>query len=389
MESIRIVALPVTTPRARRHKTKVLHVIWNFEYGGLEKVVLDLTSTLDPDRFESHVLTFGRFGDSAHLLENKATTHLAVPQERWSLVRPKALAAQIRAISADVVHTHSGVWHKATLAARMAGVRLCIHTEHGRKSPDPHLDRFLDGLASYRTDVVVAVSDALETQLKSIVAKSATVRRIVNGVDTTQFTPGPSSLRSAVGIASSTPIIGSVGRLEPIKGYDVMLSAWSLLLKHWGFPRPPTLVLVGGGSASASLHRLAHELGIAEHVRFLGYRTDSANCYRAFDVFTLSSHSEGTSISLLEAMSSGVCPVVTAVGGTPAVLGPDLRHRLVPPSDPWLLAQGWMAALTDTSARVRDANLARTRVMETYSLRAMVDQYASLYEGELPTSPSA
>ncbi|MBA4159828.1 MAG: glycosyltransferase, partial [Gemmatimonadetes bacterium] len=93
------------------------------------------------------------------------------------------------------------------------------------------------------------------------------------------------------------------------------------------------------------------------------------------------SRSEGTSVSLLEAMSAGLCPVITEVGGNAAVLGPDLRHRLVPPEDASALASAWRAALTASRAREADARAARERVKEHFGLQAMVARYQELYLG--------
>ena len=97
-------------------------------------------------------------------------------------------------------------------------------------------------------------------------------------------------------------------------------------------------------------------------------------------IFTMGSRSEGTSVSLLEAMSAGLCPVVTNVGGNAAVLGPALQHRLVPPVNPDALAAAWTAALTDDARRAADARAARERVLAEFSVGAMVRGYAATYK---------
>lgn len=368
-------------PSRAPHKLRILHVVWNFEFGGLENVVADLANGLDPEDFETHVLSFGRFRDEASLLRPTIVRHIAVPQERWSLLHPQALADQIRGIAPDIVHSHSGVWYKTAKAARLARIPLVVHTDHGRRSPDPIFDRVIDGLASRRTDAIVAVSEVLAVQLRRLVADPETVQTIPNGVNTDVFSPAtPSTLRRELGLADDVPIIGSIGRLEPIKAYDVMLTAFAKLLRSGRSTPDPILVLVGDGSRARALEHLAHELHIAPQVRMLGWRTDNANCHRAFDIFSISSASEGTSIGLLEAMSSGVCPVATAVGGTPSVVGPELGHRLVPPGDPDALAHGWESILYDREARLRDAALARSRVIQNFSVSRMIAEYARLYD---------
>src|SRR3989454_7362719 len=82
-----------------------------------------------------------------------------------STLFPYTTLFRSRAVAPDVVHTHSGVWYKGSLAARHAGVPRLIHTDHGRHHPDPLSARVLDGLAARRTDVIVAVSEALGHQM--------------------------------------------------------------------------------------------------------------------------------------------------------------------------------------------------------------------------------
>src|SRR5690348_8097596 len=146
-------------------RTRVLHVIQNLNYGGMERLLADIVRRADPERFESHVLVLQYLGRFADGLREHAELHVAEPMSRWSMVWPASLAQTIRGIAPDVVHTHSGVWYKTTLAARQAGVPRLIHTEHGRQTPDPWQSRVVDGLASRRTNVVVAVSEALAAQL--------------------------------------------------------------------------------------------------------------------------------------------------------------------------------------------------------------------------------
>src|SRR5438876_1535216 len=135
-------------------------------------------------------MTMTHFGPLAEGLAAFAELHQDESIPRFSMVWPRRASGKIRSIAPDVVHTHSGVWYKASLAARRAGVPRIIHTDHGRPHPDPWVARFLDGLAARRTDVVVAVSEALRRQLAdTVVPDPARIRVIVNGVDTSRFGP--------------------------------------------------------------------------------------------------------------------------------------------------------------------------------------------------------
>jgi glycosyltransferase involved in cell wall biosynthesis len=360
-------------------------VVHRLDYGGLQRLVGAIVSHIDRERFESHVMTMSDFGPFAEGLDAVAELHRVASLRRVSMVWPASVIRKIRSIGPDVVHTHSGVWHKASLAARRAGVPRLIHTDHGRHCPDPWTARFLDGLAARRTDVVVAVSEALSRQLAdTVVADPTRIRVVLNGVDTCRFHPRAvnGALRTELGISPGVPVIGSIGRLDPIKGYDVMIQALGMLRATWTEGPAPVLILVGDGPDQARLGALSERYGLRDAVRLTGWRKDVENVYAALDVFTLSSWSEGTSLALLEAMSTGVCPIVTDVGGSPSVLGERLRHRLVRPGDRAALADAWRDALRQPDRRGADGAVARERVHEAFGLATMVRQYERIYAGE-------
>jgi glycosyltransferase involved in cell wall biosynthesis len=181
-----------------------------------------------------------------------------------------------------------------------------------------------------------------------------------------------------LGLPPEDPIVGSIGRLEPIKGYDVLLRAFHLALRSAPGCRP-ALVVAGEGSARPGLEALARALGIQDRVFWLGWRDDSRELLREFDCFALGSRSEGTSISLLEALATGLPPAVTDVGGNADVLGPELRHQLAPSENPSALADRILAAL-DPHQREGLGKGARRRVEQAFSLRIMVGRYEALYE---------
>jgi glycosyltransferase involved in cell wall biosynthesis len=179
-------------------------------------------------------------------------------------------------------------------------------------------------------------------------------------------------------MSAEAPVIGSVGRLEPVKNYRLALRALVRLRSLGVVPRP-MLVLVGDGSDRPALERFAQAHGIADDVRFLGWRDDVERLYGAFDIFTMTSHSEGMSISLLEAMSMGLCPVVTDVGGNRGVLGAELAGQLVRPGDEVALADAWRRHLADPQQRRAVGSQARARVETAFSLRRMVDHHIEIY----------
>jgi len=374
-------------PSAAPLPIRVAYVIPGLHYGGMERLLHDLTKALPPRGFEVHVVVvvgFGRFADG---LREVADLHQVPPMSKLSLIYPGQLIKVLRRVAPDVVHSHTGVWFKASRAARLAGVPVVIHTEHGRRVPERVTDRLIDNLASRSTDLIIAVSEALaEVLRRRVVHDQRRLRVITNGVDVDRLRPPPdaASLRRVLDIPAGTPVIGSIGRLEPVKNYRLALRAFARIEELDCGP-PPLLVLVGDGRERGMLEELATALGIAGRVRFLGWRDEVERLYGAFDLFTLTSRSEGTSISLLEAMSMGLCPVVTDVGGNRGVLGSDLASLLVPSDDDAALAAAWRRHLLDAELRRDMGRRARARVQSEFSLERMVENHIEIYR-ELTTA---
>ena len=353
----------------------------DLEAGGLERVVADLARRLDPARFDVHVLALRFLGRHAEGLEQFATLHVAPPLPSWTMLWPRPLQKALEAIAPDVVHTHSGAWYKTAIAARAAGVRAIVHTEHGRPEHDPWFGRFVEYLASRKTDALIAVSPNLKEKMRAAVASRCAVEVIVNGVDTELFAPGRSAApwRDRLGLSAGTPVIGCVSRLDPIKDFPMLLEALAILRRDWPTNELPLLVIAGDGPERDHISELISKWKLEGVVHCVGWVGPTIDLYPLFDVFTLSSRSEGTSIALLEAMSCGVCPVVTAVGGNIAVVGPELRELLVPSQAPADLAQRWRSVLLDSKARQTYGAVARKRVIDHYSLGAMVRNHEELY----------
>jgi glycosyltransferase involved in cell wall biosynthesis len=368
---------------------RVAHVIQNLNFGGMEKVLNNLARSLPSLGFEIHIVVLQYQGQFASGLESWATIHQVPPMGRLSLLWPRELVATLRGIAPDIVHSHSGVWLKAARAARQAGIRATIHTEHGRPDQISASDLWLDRQAAKLTRTLIAVSDPLAATLRRQVARDPEqVTVIINGVDTERLQPvaDAGAQRAALGLPTNGLVIGSIGRLEPVKNYPLALRALARL-RQQGTARPVSLVVAGDGSERAALMALAAELGIGDAIQFLGWRTDAEALYPLFDLFTLPSLSEGTSISLLEAMSCAVCPVVTDVGGNRDVLGQQLASLLVPSDDDQALAASWARMLGDDDARRAAGQVARARVQANFSLDKMVRQHADLYRRSVGARP--
>ena len=387
--SATIITEMMTSPQATATKRpkvvstpiRVTHVVFDFDGGGLESLVATMASHFAGSAVQTSLVTLGgrvgRLGAASRHQFDVFEVVKSVPA--LSMIRPRAAARAIRRTRADVVHLHTGAWYKGVYAARLAGVNRVVYTEHGREHYDPPLMRWIDGRAARKTDAVIAVSDRLGKYLSRVVGVAPEkIHTIHNGVDTTRFTPGcaPRDFRASLNIPQDSIVIGSVGRLEAVKSYEILLDAAALLRKSWR--QPFHIVVFGDGRQREALLARAARLGISDIVRLPGWCDEPLKAHRLIDVFVLSSQSEGQSVSLLEAMACGSAPVVSNVGANAEMLGPAFRSHVVPPNRPRLLADA-LGALSSRE-KIRGVGLAmRDRVVDHYSVDRMMTGYETLY----------
>ncbi|HTU03784.1 MAG TPA: glycosyltransferase, partial [Candidatus Sulfotelmatobacter sp.] len=196
--------------------------------------------------------------------------------------------------------------------------------------------------------LTVAVSEAVRKRLienyRFPARKVVTIR---TGVDAGRYRPSPElrqAARSRWNIPPGALVFGAVGRLDPMKGYDVALRALRGLRD--GFPdQDLRLVLVGTGIAEEPLRAEAARLGVEAAVVFAGFEPRPWEVYPAFDVFLMPSRVEGLPLSLLEAMAAGCTPVAMGVGGIPEILSHPGLGWLVEPGDEAGFSQAMRAAL--------------------------------------------
>lgn len=286
------------------------------------------------------------------------------------------LAAHMKSLSPEVLHIHSGAWFKGVMAARASGIPRVVYTAHGFIAYEPRIETVLNRIAASLTHRVVSVSDQLADVLKARGLAGRELTIIANGIDLELFKPdgGSGEIRRRLGIAAETLLVGTVARLEPIKNQAMLIDGIALA-RAKGVDC--AVVLIGEGSLRGDLSAQAERLGIGAHVHFWGLERDVARLYPELDVFALTSDAEGTSISLLEAMASGVCPLATAVGGNPAVVGD--AGVLVGAKRPDELAEAIHVLAADPARRRALAKDARARVAAQFSDEAMLDAYEALY----------
>jgi glycosyltransferase involved in cell wall biosynthesis len=253
-----------------------------------------------------------------------------------------------------------------------------VFTEHGRLSDAPPSvkRRVANVLLSRFADRVFAVSADLRRHLIGEGFSARAVDVIYNGVDISSKgdAAAASRIRHELHIPPSTLVIGSVGRLDPVKDLRTLLAATAEVRRT----HPVALVVIGDGPERTSLEAAAVECGLEQHVHFLGYRSDARDWLAGCDVYVNSSISEGVSLTILEAMAAGVPVVATRVGGTPEILD-STCGMLVPPRERQALAGAIVELAGDPVRRSQLGRAARTRVEERFTLDRMIQQYRDVY----------
>jgi glycosyltransferase involved in cell wall biosynthesis len=207
------------------------------------------------------------------------------------------------------------------------------------------------------------------------------IHLIPNAWRASSATMSRAEAREVLGLPTDRPVVGWVGRLSAEKGPDVFVEALARTVD-----RRTIGCLVGDGRERADVERLGDSLGLGDRLRLPGLIADAARLYAAFDLFVLSSRTEGTPISLFQAMAARVPVVATAVGGVPDVVSAD-DALLVPPNAAAALARAIDASLGDPAAAADRASRAAARLVRDFGVDPWLDRYDALY-ASLARSPS-
>ena len=273
------------------------------------------------------------------------------------------------------------------VTAWAAGVPVRVHAEHGRDARDPQgrnrKHNLLRRLVAPFIDRIVPVSRDLRGWLAGVVGiRQDKLLLIDNGVDTERFRPAaPDDARLEPWQQDRDAfVIGTVGRLQDVKDQASLVEAFARLRRM--LPEAPLrLVLVGDGPLREALAAQVLESGLQDCVWMPGPRSDVDAVMRSFSLFALSSIAEGTPVTLLEAMASGLPVVASAVGGIPDLVPDGVAGSLVPARDPQALAEALAAYVRAPAMAQRHGAAGRESVAQQYSMHAMLAAYVGLYDG--------
>ena len=368
----------------------IAHIVFRLDYGGLENGLVNLINGLPTEKYRHAVICLSGYSDfHARIHRPDVNLHALGKrpgQDPGCYLRLRRL---LRSLRPALVHTRNTGTIDCAPVAWSAGIPLRVHGCHGWDAGDLHGRRFkgrlLRQLSRPFIHHYVAVSADMAAWLTDDNGISEDqITHICNGVDTARFHPSDGLAWHA---GQRPLIIGTVGRLDPVKDQTTLITALASLKCN---PRPgwPELRLriVGEGPERAALEHGAREAGISAAVELPGARDDIPDQLRGMDVFVLPSLNEGISNTLLEAMASGLPVIATRVGGNPELVADGQTGWLVAPRSPTAIAERLARYLDDPALASQHGAEARRRTENQFSIASMLRSYDALYSRLLQTT---
>ena len=360
---------------------RVLQVVVSLNPGGTERLVIELVRRLRSE-IPMAVCCLDEEGSWASELTSDGVSVTAL--HRQPGFRPalgRAIADAAARHQATVMHCHQYSPYIYSCLSRLwrPGSRI-VFTEHGRLTDSaPSAKRRLANQFFRRfSRQVFTVSEELRQHVVAEGFRRDGVGVIYNGISIGPL-PDASTradVRSAIGAAPDTFVVGTIARLDPVKDLGTLIHAVSRCQNR----RPTMLFVVGDGPERQHLEAVARNVNAEQHVKFLGHRNDARRWLSGCDVYVNSSISEGISLTILEAMAAGLPVVATRVGGTPEVVD-AASGRLVEPRNADALADRLLELAQHAGMRAALGRGARDRVETLFSLDLMVEQYRAAYLG--------
>lgn len=357
---------------------RIVHLVETLDVGGLERFVVDLAREQKCAGHTVYVYCMFRGGALGEQLRHAGIAirelHKTPGFSPRFLIQ---LVSNLRADSPCVVHTHNpGVHPYGALAARLAMVPAIVNTRHGVMTSMclTKSERIFRAMMPLTSRVVFVSDDSRRVLVeeRGLPARKAQVIR--NGISLAPF-----GRPAAPGQARPRIRFGSIGRMVPVKGQNVLIDAFAVVVRSLPAAQ---LLLAGGGPLMAELEAQVARLGLQSNVMLEGTTPGVSRLMQSFDVFVLSSLSEGLPITILEAMAAGLPIVSTRVGGIEEVAPEGSVAWYCPPGDAGALAEAMLEAAASPDLECM-GRTARELAHAHYGIGKAHQQYAALYESAL------
>jgi glycosyltransferase involved in cell wall biosynthesis len=369
----------------RQHEPlHIAYVIKAMDVGGSQTHLLEVLRLLDRRRFRPCLFCLtgaGQLLDQVRALDVPVFAPAAGGGFKGLgfVKRIAALTSELRRQRPDIVHNYLLRANlTGSISARLAGVPIVLCSKRGchwRRG----FELFAAKTGNFLADRVTVNADAVRDFVHGNEGCALDKMVVIpSGVDTDRFRPlAQADYKTRLGIPSDRTTVGVVTRMRVRKGVDEFIRSIAIVRRN----RPDVHgVVVGEVEPDATLDRLVADLGLKDHLSFLGRRNDMPEVYSAFDLFVLCSHDEGMSNAILEAMAMEKAVVATDVGGTGEVVQHGHTGLLVPAKDPEALASALEDIFAGDPMRALEmGRRGREIVVETFSSQAMVRRMEDLY----------
>lgn len=365
---------------------RIAYLLNRYAPGGLERCVAHLVNGLDSAKFVPSVISFRMLTEVPDWIDRDDVTISSLQKKRGNDIGLiYRLVRMFRRDKIDLAQSHNwATLVETSLACRIAGV-VHVHAEHSQQERFSNSSRgsrrWLHGVARRaafkRCAAVVACAHSVRQGIESEWGFPASrVACIANGVGRPSQA-GLLDLRKDLGIPSTAFVVGSVGRLFALKGFDVLIHAAKRLVQE-GID--VHVVLIGDGPEESRIRQLTDELAMQNNVHLTGYRKEIGDWLSVMNIYANASHTEAMSMSILEAMSMGLPVVATDVGDSRVLLESDeVCGTVVPAGDPTAMASALKQYILDPLLQQQHGEIATRKYSERYTLDTMVSNYQSLY----------
>ncbi|MEB1806816.1 MAG: N-acetyl-alpha-D-glucosaminyl L-malate synthase BshA [Bacillaceae bacterium] len=304
----------------------------------------------------------------------------------YDLSLASKIAEVARRQKLDILHVHYAVPHAicAFLAKQMVGDHLKIVTTlHGTDITvlgyDPSLSEIIR-FGIEQSDTVTAVSNDLVRQTRELLDVNKDINTIYNFIDErVYYNRENTDLKRRYHIAEEEKVIVHISNFRPVKRVKDVILSFAKINEHLS----SKLLLIGDGPELTVACQLVKQLGIEEHVLFLGSQKDVAEILSISDLLLLLSEKESFGLVALEAMACGVPVIGTNIGGIPEVIEDGKTGYICEVGDISTISDKAISLLTDEELHKRMSESAQERVIDHFSSKDIVDQYEYIYHSTL------
>ena len=301
------------------------------------------------------------------------------PRAEMDLAAAWRLSRVLKQLKPDIVHAHDphGV-AMASIALSMSTLPWQPRLVASRRV-DFHMRQSALSRWKYRqVDCFICASDAIRQIVVSDGIPGNRTVTVHEGIDLGRVAAAPrAELHTELWLPHEAPLVGNVAALVPHKGQRHLVDAAGLVLRKQPDAR---FIIAGEGELRPSLEHQIRQHHLEKHVILAGFRTDILSLHKAFDIFAMSSVTEGLGTSILDAMACGKPVVATTAGGIPEVVADGETGLLVPPRDAAAMASAIVRLLADRSLRERMGAAGLAHVRERFSAEIMVQKTLEVYE---------